>query len=284
MRFRFRFRLFVADEYKPLRLVPPLMWVLTLGTLAAQILFSLYVLPPAEARQQDYEPPPGLSVFRIAALGEPETLAKLLAMRIQAFDNQPGISIPFAELNYDNLGLWLDRIVALDERAEYPHFLMAKIYSAIREPERRYKSVNWVRRQFLRDPNSRWWWMAHTTNYVKHIIQDDALALDMARDLRKHLDPAQVPAWPRQMEAFFLEGHDEFESAATILQNQLEAGEITDPQEFSFLIKRLEGIIETMYERGDITSRDQLEAQINRLETLHNEFLKQHGIEPETDA
>lgn len=272
---RLRLRLFVADEYKPLRQVPPVMWLLTLGMLAAQIAFAVLLLPPPEVRQSDYTPPPSTHILRAAALGEPETLAKLLVLNLQAFDNQPGVSVPFAELDYAILGDWLDRIVDLDPRAEYPHFLMAKVYAVVNDVPRRRLSAVWVWRQFLNRPDDRWWWMAHGTNFTKHILKDDAMALEMARDLRRHTTPGQIPNWPRQMEAFFLENQDEFDAAAAILFNQLEAGEITDPQEFQFLVGRLEGILRDMLEAGKFASERQFQTKLTQLEQLHQDFLSQ---------
>lgn len=275
---RLRLRLFVADEYKPLRLVPPLLWVITLGALCAQIVLTVLLVPPPEVRREDYANPPPLELWHIAALGEPETLAKVVAIRLQTFDNQPGISIPFAELDYVKIGLWLDNVVAMDERAEYPHFLMSKVYSFVPEPSRRRLTAEWVWRQFLRDPAHRWWWMTHSVSYARHVLKDKELALKMARDLRIHLKPGDGPSWPRQMEAYLLEGQSEFDSAATILLNQLEAGEITDPQEFSFLLERLEGILRKMYEEGELTSRAQAEEKLQALQQLQDKFLQQHGI------
>ncbi|MCH9758995.1 MAG: hypothetical protein K0U19_07845 [Proteobacteria bacterium] len=270
------FRLFVADEYKPLRTVPPLMWLVTVALLASQILFTTYLLPPPEVRQTDYENPPSSSVLSLLALGEPATLAKLLVLRIQAFDNQPGVSVPFNELDYYKLGLWLDEAVLLDERAEYPHFLMSKIYASVKDETRQYQAVEWMWLQFLRDPNERWWWMAHTTSMVKNILKNDAMALEMARDLRNATDPEKIPGWARQMEAFFLDNQNEFDAAAAILQNQLESGDITDPQEFGFLVERLQGIIEKSFKNGTLTSKEEFDERISRIDDLHDKFLAQY--------
>lgn len=278
----FRLRLFVSEEYKPLRLVSPLLWAITLLAITAQIVFSIYLLPPPAAIARDYAAPPPPQTLRVAAFGAPATLAKLLALNIQTHDNQPGISIPFAQLNYDKLGQWLDRAVSLDERAEYPHFLMAKVYSAVRNNPRRYIAVTWVWRQFLRLPNERWWWMAHATNFVKHELKNDEMALLMAQDLRQRLTPGKTPNWPRQMEAFFLENNSEFDAAAAILQNQLAAGEITDPQEFAFLLDRLEGIIQKMYDQGHIQTRSALNQKLTTVQTLRQNFLNQFKEEEET--
>lgn len=271
---RFRLRLFVAEEYKPLRSVSPWLWLLTIGAFAGQIAFHYYLPPPA-SQAVALETPPSDAVFRLSALGEPTTLAKLLAMRIQAFDNQPGISIPFREMDYDIIGEWLDRIVALDERAEYPHFLMAKIYSAVNDNERRRIAAEWTRRQFLKMPAARWEWMAYVTNMAKHVIKDDALALTLARELRENISPDDdVPGWTRQMEIFFLENQDEFSAAAAMLEHQLESGEVREPQEFQFLSERLEKLIKKSYEAGDI-GREQAFERIDKIQKLTEQYLQQ---------
>lgn len=280
----FRLRLFVAEEYKPLRQMSPFMWLLTLGAFCLQILFTLYLLPPPEVRQQDYTPPPPTALLRLAAFGEPETLAKILVLRLQSFDNQPGVSIPFAELNYDYLGEWLDAVVALDEHAEYPHFLMAKVYSSVKNTERGYIAANWVWQHFKNNPDERWWWMAHIVGFVRHKLKDNTLALAMAHDLRTLLTPGKTPSWPRQMEVYILENQSEFDEAAAILFNQLEAGEITDPQEFVFLLERLEQLTENMAREGKIVNQQEWEDKLDILKQLQTQYLQQFDEEENNDT
>ena len=52
-----------------------------------------------EPRAEALEAPPPITVLRAAALGEPVAMAQLTALYLQAFDNQPGISIPFKDLD-----------------------------------------------------------------------------------------------------------------------------------------------------------------------------------------
>ena len=274
---RFRLRLFVADEYKPLSLVSLWLWVVTIGALLFQVAFHRYVVPPPISEAINYEKPPRQALFNVLSLGEPVTLARLLALRLQAFDNQPGISIPFRELDYDNLGLWFDRVVALDERAEYPHFLIAKIYSSVSDDERRRKTIDWVTRQFLERPNERWEWMGHVTNMAKYVLKDDELSIKLARIARNKTTPGKVPSWVREMEIFFLENQDEFEAAASMLEEQLIAGEVTEPQEFTFLSNRLQGMLKNLYERGDI-SDEELAERLRKIEELTDGYLRQYDI------
>ena len=268
-----RLRLFVADEYKPLRLVPKWLWPLTVLALSAQIAFHRYFIPPPQPAIEEYGVPPSETVARLLSFGEAATLSRLIAMRLQAFDNQPGVSIPFEQLDYDALGRWLDIAVLLDERAEYPHFLMSKVYSSVTDETRKRKAAAWVWRQFLRRPDDRWEWMAHATNQTNYVIKDPVIALEMAHDLRRKTTAGKVPEWVRQIEVLFAENQNQYEVAAAILSNQLEAGEIGDPQEFEYTITRLESLVEKMVEQGEITNEAQWREKIENLNTLRRRFL-----------
>ncbi len=46
---------------------------------------------------------PSVPLLRATSLDEPIALSKMLMLYLQAFDNQPGISIPFREMDYDRV-------------------------------------------------------------------------------------------------------------------------------------------------------------------------------------
>ena len=272
-----RLRLFVADEYKPLHLVSWQLWLLTFAAFFSQIAFDFFYVPPPKAEIADLLPPPSESIFRFSSFGEEETLAKVEVLQLQSFDNQSGVSVPFAEINYDVLGEWLDRIVALDPRAEYPHFLMAKVYSSTSDKSRKYKAATWTRKHFLQAPDARWEWMVHMTNVMRYIIKDEDKALEMAREIRENTTPGKVPSWVRQIEAFFYDKQDEFQAAAVLFESQLTAGEVTEAHEFKFSRDRLEKILKKMFNRGDIGAGE-LKRRLNKLDKLTDKFLQQHEV------
>ena len=182
----------------------------------------------------------------------------------------------FRELDYGRLGEWLDRIVALDERSEYPHFSAAKIYTNVADDGRRRTIIEWVRRHFRDEPDVRWEWMAHAANFAQHVMKDQSLAISMARELREKTTPGAVPGWTRQMEVFLLENKNEYEAAASLLFNLLQAGEVTEPIEFSFLLGRLEGMAKTMIERGEVRTPeeiDKIEARLDQLKACSSPSL-----------
>ena len=99
-------------------------WVLAL--LAAAFLLQVTwqaLQPKPSARAEALGPPAPPAALRALAMGEPIALAQLLTLYLQAFDNQPGISIPFRDLDYARVAAWLGTILTIDPvaRHQYEH-------------------------------------------------------------------------------------------------------------------------------------------------------------------
>ncbi len=177
--------------------------------------------------------------LQIAGFGEPITLSKIAMLWLQAFDNQPGISVPFDSLNYDNVIGWLDNILLLDPRGHYPLLSAARIYSEVPNDDKKRAMLDFVHKKFIQRPDERWVWMAHTVYVAKHKLHDLDLALQYASELRSSTSADKVPGWARQMELFVLEELGEIEAAQIILGGLIESGGITDQHEIEFLMSRL---------------------------------------------
>jgi len=197
-----------------------------------------WLQPKPVARAEALEAPPTVEAFRLASFGEPVALAELTTLYLQAFDNQPGISVPFRELDYRRVIQWLGAIIDLDPIGQYPLLLASQVYLQVPDPERQRLMSEFVHAQFLRAPNERWRWLAHVSIMAKHRLHDDALALRYAADITK-LAP-WAPPWARQMQIFILEDIGEIEAARIMLGGLLVAGQVTDEHEFRFLTERLE--------------------------------------------
>lgn len=221
---------------RPLTVVPRPVWLMLLAALATQVAWQSTQPKPVASAAALSAPPP-LPALRVVAAGEPNVLAQLLTLYLQAFDNQPGISIPFRDLDYLRVTQWLATILALDPAGQYPLLMAAQVYSQVPDPARERVMFEFVHQQFMRDPNRRWRWLAHATLMAKHRLHDDALALRYARDLTRYATAA--PGWARQMQVFILENIGERESAKIVLGGLLDSGEIKDEREFRFLTERL---------------------------------------------
>lgn len=194
--------------------------------------------PGPSARAEALESPPSAALLHAASLGEPVPLAGLLALRLQAFDNQPGISIPFAALDYGRVESWLGALLALDPRADYPLLMASHIYSQVPDVAKQRAMLDFTQRAFLDDPNRRWRWLAHAALVAKHRLHDLPLALKYAQSVARYARGADVPHWAQQMPIFILEDMGEMEAAKIELGALLATGAITDPAEKHFLTER----------------------------------------------
>ena len=83
-------------------------------------------------------------------------LAQALTLSLQAFDNQPGISIPFRDLDYGRVERWLAAILDLDPAGQYPLLMATHLYGQIPDPACNQRMYEFARRKFLEDPDRRW--------------------------------------------------------------------------------------------------------------------------------
>ena len=277
-KFRPRLRLFVEEEYRPLRATSPFLWLALALCLAAQAGYNAQLLPPPTARAEELPRPPGQGVFQVAALGDPAALSRAVMLNLQAFDNQPGISVPFQDLNYEAVAEWLSVAAELDPRSDYPHFAAARSYGGVRDPARKRRMTEWAREQFARRPDLRWEWMAHAATDARHgVLKDKALSLELARELREKTRPGEAPNWARQMEAFLLRSDDEYAAASELMLNLLEEGEIQDAHEFRLLNDRLHKMLGEMAKSGQIRSREELRRRLAKLEEIARRYAERFG-------
>lgn len=194
--------------------------------------------PSPSARPEALDAPPSPTALRVMTFGEPIALAQLLTLYLQAFDNQPGVSIPFLDLDYSRVTAWLETILALDPVGQYPLLMASRVYAQVPDADRQRHMCEFVRRQFDADPDRRWRWLAHCAIMVKHRLGDMRLALSYADAIARRAQRAS--GWARQMRIFLLEDLGEIETATVFLGGLLESGEVTDPREIHFLTEQLD--------------------------------------------
>src|SRR6266446_6703632 len=153
--------------------VPRLVLGLLAAALASQLTLKALEPRPAATAQDLPEAPSGATV-RLAALGEPIAMANLLSLYLQAFDTQPGVSIPFKDLDYNRVEAWLTRIIDLDAPGQYPLLMASQVYSQVPDEAKQRQMLDLAYRQFLIDPNRRWRWLAQAAIMAKHRVNDQA--------------------------------------------------------------------------------------------------------------
>ena len=224
---------------RPVRDVPRWALGLLLAGLVLQIGWH-WQRPGPQVNAEALPAPPSIETLRIASMGDPWVTAKLLVIWLQAFDNQPGISIPFRDLDYDRVQAWLTRSLELDPAQKYPLLAASRLYAQIPEVEKKSQMLDFVYEQFLIDPNHRWQWLAHAAIVAKHQLKDMQRALKYAQAITELADGPDVPNWAKHMSVIVLEDMGELDAAALLIYNLLESGVVTDPHEVKFLGKKLE--------------------------------------------
>ena len=226
---------------RPVSFVPKWVILALLILLASQIAYHA-VSTKLIAEIKPLSSPPHEQYLALSGLSDRILTAKMLMLKLQSHDNQPGISIPLRDLNYDRVIEWLDLILSLDDRTAYPLLAAIRFYAEVEDRDKQRQMVRYVTAKFLQDPDERWPYMAHAVYIAKHRIKDMELALQTARLIRMHAKADSVPYWARQMEIFVLEDMGELEAAKVLIGGLLESGELQDVQQRAFLSQRLEEI------------------------------------------
>jgi hypothetical protein len=205
-----------------------------------------WLQPPPAARATDLGPAPGANTLQLAAIGEPIAAANLLMLYLQAFDYQAGTRVPYKDLDYDRLVDWLTRILELDPRGQYPLMSASRLYAEVPDAAKQRKMLDFIYREYLRDPNRRWPWLAHAALLAKHQLKDLPLARKYAVALQQNTTAPDVPTWVRQMEPFILEDMNELEAAKVMIGGLLASGQVKDRRDFELLERRLKQLEERL--------------------------------------
>jgi hypothetical protein len=233
------------QKERPLRDVPLPVVVMLLAALAIQLCWHSWQ-EPIVAKAEDLPHPMSARAYVMSSLGEPIAAAKVLNLWLQAFDNQPGISIPLHSLDYDIVKDWLDIILELDPLDHYPMLVAARVYGSVSDRKKQREMMDYIFYKFNEDPNKYWRWMAHAVITAKHELKDMQLALKYANALAEKATGENVPYWARDMKIIVLEDMGEVEAAKILVGGLIASGEITDPYELNFLQKKIRTLEEKM--------------------------------------
>ena len=233
------------NKERPVSDVPPIVILMLLACLAMQLYWHSQQ-QVIVARAENLPRPLSASTYTTISFGEPLATAKILNLWLQAFDNQPGVSIPLHSLDYDAVTAWLDTILELDPRGHYPMLVAARIYGSVSDREKQRVMMDYIYDKFNEDPNKYWRWLAHAVITAKHELKDLPLALKYANALAEKATGKNVPYWARDMKIIVLEDMGEVEAAKILVGGLIASGEITDPYELNFLENKIHTLEEEM--------------------------------------
>jgi len=227
-----------SDE-RPVKDVPAHIIIILIIAFLCQITWSSSK-PLSTINIKNLPEPPSQIESQLFGLGDSIVISKIFMLWLQAFDNQPGVSVPFKNLDYGRVINWLERILGLDPRAHYPLLAAGRIYGVVEDEGRKRLMLAFIYEQFAKDPNRRWPSMMHAIYVAKHRLKDYPLALKYAHAVAQEVSVDNIPSWVKQMEIYVLEDMGEIESAKILIGGLLESGAITDAHELQFLQDRLD--------------------------------------------
>ena len=204
---------------------------------------------PIVARADDLAAPLSIRTYIMSSLGEPIAAAKFLNLWLQAFDNQPGLSISFHQLDYPRLTKWLDTILELDPQGHYPMLVAARVYGSVNDPVKQRFMMEYVFNKFNENPNKYWRWLAHVVITAKHELKDFDLALKYANALTEKATGENVPYWAKDMKIIVLEDMGELEAAKILVGALISSNEITDIYELNFLTQKIAALEQKAFKK-----------------------------------
>jgi hypothetical protein len=229
----------LIEKERPLRDVPLPVMLSLLLLFAVQLIWHSQQAPVV-ARAEDLPWPKSARTYVMSSFGEPIATAKVLNLWLQAFDNQPGVSIPLQALDYKVVEKWLDTILELDPRGHYPMLVATRIYGSISNHSKQREMMEYIFFKFNENPNKNWRWLAEAVITAKHELKDMKLALKYANALTTQATGANVPYWARDMKIIVPEDMGEVEAAKILVGGLIDSGEITDPYELRFLQQKIQ--------------------------------------------
>jgi hypothetical protein len=170
-------------------------------------------------------------------MGENAFASLWLTLELFSHDEQPGVSLPFKSLNYSRVTAWLSAAQTLDPGNRNPLLAASQLYSQVPDPTRQRIMLDWVHRQFLLDPRTRWPFLAHAALVARHELKDTQLALSYARELAT---VNNAPDWAKQMSLLLMSDMGETQEARILLGGLLKSGVVKDPREVAFLLGRID--------------------------------------------
>ena len=228
----------LLNKDRPVRDVPISIILFLLSALAVQ-LFWHSQQQPDQVQAEDLPVPMSADAYKVMSLSEPIAMSKMLNLWLQAFDNQPGLSLSFHQLDYQRITQWLDIILRLDPKGTYPMLVAASVYGRVSDKEKQRLMLDFIYKKFNEDPNRHWRWMAHASTVAKHSLKDMPLALKYAKAIAEKATAKNVPYWARDMQFMLLQDMGEIEAARVLVGALIESGEITDPYEMRFLLEKI---------------------------------------------
>jgi hypothetical protein len=210
-------------------------WLVLVFALALQGIWKFHE-PSPEAYARNLTNPPDPRWVKVWDMGENAFAGELLSLELFSHDEQPGVSLPYAALDYERVKAWMAVALELDPHNNNVLLAAAQVYSQVPDPKRVRIMLDFIHQQFLYDPDSRWPYLAHAALLARHRLKDINLALGFAKGLST---VKTAPDWARQMSLLLLSDMGEKAQAKILLGGLIASGTLKDEKEIAFLVNRI---------------------------------------------
>ena len=177
---------------------------------------------------------PSDQAVRAVAFGDNQFVFRLFGLHLQNAGDSTGHFTPLADYDYGRLSRWFDLEDRLDPVSDYVPAIAGYYYGLTPRLVDVRPVVTYLSRHAARDPAHKWRWLARATYLANHRLKDQALALQVARQLASVNGP-DVPPWTRQMPAFILRQMGDKEAARAVLDALLATDPNLPEQEKEFM-------------------------------------------------
>lgn len=175
---------------------------------------------------------PGRETVQALSLGDSQAFFRLLGLRIQNAGDTFGRFTPLREYDYNKLYHWFRLLDTLDHRSHYIPSMATYYFSQSQNREDVRYIIDYLLEHTEGRVEEKWWWLVQAIYLANHKLEDEQLALTIARRLE---GDHKIPLWARQMPAFVLEKQGEFDAALKIIEHIIQSEEEIKQGELNFM-------------------------------------------------
>ena len=155
------------------------------------------------------------------SLGDKQFYFRYLGFIIQNAGDSWGRFTALRDYDYQELAQWFALLDQLDPVSNYIPSLAGYYYSHTQNRQDTIYVVRYLVKHAMRDPKRKWWWLAQAVYIANHLLEDKALALEIAYQLANLPQTVIMPLWARQMPAFIHEQLGQKQAATKIIVDLL---------------------------------------------------------------
>jgi hypothetical protein len=185
------------------------------------------------ARWSGVPPVPTKRGAIMMTLGDPEFSYRFLAIALQNLGDVGRDITPLKDYNYQRLHQWFFLLHALDPISDHVPMIAAHYFGNTHVPKDAAVVVDYLRVAGTVPLPDKWRWLGHAAYLAQHRMYNLPLALQIAYQLQKLPNSADLPQWARQMPAFVLGKKGEKEAARELMENMLVTEKNLHPQEIN---------------------------------------------------